>query len=1058
MSARVWRRALSALLVTGAAYASTARAQDSILVRVGGDLSARQNQYLDVPVTVDLSGAPGRLLGGYSAVLRFDGVNLTTDSTQVTSTGFARPQVNGDSAAFGVLRLGALLPAGASGLVQLFTVRFYVSEDTMTNATFTLTFSAMTAALSSSVPFEDLTPLVRVVNGSFCRSLGKWGDVDGDGISGSRDALVALSYVVGLPVDTVTMQPRLADVDADGTVTSRDALIMLSYAVGLPITGYRVLLTAAGSCSTGAARSLAITPDTLVLVPGQAAAVTVTALDSAGRAVPATGLLWRSSDGAVATGVLGYRDDSVAARQVGTATLTAEIGPGVRDSLVVVVVPRRPNWIVDVARARNAVTQTGTSRFPFAFIGDAAGYAQDGDTVRVSSGVYFETISAQRSLVVIGDSLDRPVIDPRGADYYDGYSPALTLGTGGGDATLLHLVFRRGGAALYGYNNTARDLRFEDIQGAFALQLESTPDPLNSGPLPGSLGNAAASQIFVAGHLNDGIVVTQADSVKVWNDTIIGPTFANGCGEVVSTGIRVGAQFGTGQDAASVQIHDNLLAPEACVGISVSTPSAVTLIQRNRINPAGYAGIIGSTRSISLSHNVVRMVAPNQYNTTYGIRISNQSPIDTLRSTGDSVIGSQGYAYGLLLDNLGVSLIDSLTTDSIGTDTLFSGYAIQLSSGLHSLSNSRIRNTGYYGIWFNAGPGSALRSRHNRIERTAYSALYVPGEFPFVPDSVESVGDTILGTTYGGMFFDAVAVRVDSALVDSAGTFGAAVEIGGARRASVSNSTLSRSLVGVQVAADTLLIARNTVTRDSTGIRLLYPPTSAWDTALVYGNQVTGSLYNALEVGGHTTRADSNQILGSGAYGVLVYGQAAAIVTRTRVQGNGAGLYLQFDGAGLTVSGSTIMGDTLFGVSNGEGVTGAVVVDARNNYWGDPAGPRCNILVTGVDCSASVTGDSVTSARVDFSSYLASPPVTPAPPAGLRVLAASTSTAQLLSAARTRTATVPARARSVAPRTAAPRPVAQPGRQAVVQGPRFPPMYRKGSAPIPAAPPRTHAR
>ncbi len=91
-----------------------------------------------------------------------------------------------------------------------------------------------------------LLPLVKYVQGTFCRALGKWGDVNGDGQSNSLDALVALSVVVGIPVDTTVMTPALADVDGDGQVTSRDALIMLSYGVGLPVTGFRVLLTCRG--------------------------------------------------------------------------------------------------------------------------------------------------------------------------------------------------------------------------------------------------------------------------------------------------------------------------------------------------------------------------------------------------------------------------------------------------------------------------------------------------------------------------------------------------------------------------------------------------------------------------------------------------------------------------------------------------------------------------------------------------------------------------------------------------------------------------------------------
>jgi len=84
------------------------------------------------------------------------------------------------------------------------------------------------------------------------------GDIDRDGASNSRDALLVLSKVVELPVDTIIdtvstsplvvdtlhFDSGLGDVNADGAVTSVDALIILSTAVGIPIPGQRVMLLA----------------------------------------------------------------------------------------------------------------------------------------------------------------------------------------------------------------------------------------------------------------------------------------------------------------------------------------------------------------------------------------------------------------------------------------------------------------------------------------------------------------------------------------------------------------------------------------------------------------------------------------------------------------------------------------------------------------------------------------------------------------------------------------------------------------------------------------------
>lgn len=63
-----------------------------------------------------------------------------------------------------------------------------------------------------------------------CLSRVLWGDPDSSLTVTGRDALIALTSAVGLPVTGFDLS--VADVDDDLTVTSRDALLMLSYAVG----------------------------------------------------------------------------------------------------------------------------------------------------------------------------------------------------------------------------------------------------------------------------------------------------------------------------------------------------------------------------------------------------------------------------------------------------------------------------------------------------------------------------------------------------------------------------------------------------------------------------------------------------------------------------------------------------------------------------------------------------------------------------------------------------------------------------------------------------------
>lgn len=80
--------------------------------------------------------------------------------------------------------------------------------------------------------------------GNVCHATFKYGDVDIDGGVDSRDALIALSAAVGLPV--TGFQLANGDVDADARVNSRDALIMLSYSIGLPSPFFQTNRTGRG--------------------------------------------------------------------------------------------------------------------------------------------------------------------------------------------------------------------------------------------------------------------------------------------------------------------------------------------------------------------------------------------------------------------------------------------------------------------------------------------------------------------------------------------------------------------------------------------------------------------------------------------------------------------------------------------------------------------------------------------------------------------------------------------------------------------------------------------
>ncbi|HTI06272.1 MAG TPA: hypothetical protein VL549_13225 [Gemmatimonadales bacterium] len=100
-------------------------------------------------------------------------------------------------------------------------------------------FSLETLSLRDNVGIDRTADGVLDV-AQACHASGMWGDLDGDGIVNSRDALATLSAAVGLPVPPQFDVAGRGDVDADGQVTSRDALAMLSASIGLSTGGFRV--------------------------------------------------------------------------------------------------------------------------------------------------------------------------------------------------------------------------------------------------------------------------------------------------------------------------------------------------------------------------------------------------------------------------------------------------------------------------------------------------------------------------------------------------------------------------------------------------------------------------------------------------------------------------------------------------------------------------------------------------------------------------------------------------------------------------------------------------
>ncbi len=376
----------------------------SIPVRVGGETSSLLGVTFEVPVEVDLTGRPERL-GSFALRLRWNPTVLRFVGGQ--NGNFGEIAVNQDSLAAGVAKLAGVNPAGVGGRVVLGVARFVpisASDDT---------FRLQVTELYAAGSFADLLPDAVSSDRAYCPAVGRFGDIDGDQSSSSRDALLALSYSVGL---TVVGNPALGDVDGDGLTGARDALIMLSNAVGLDVGVFRIMRIAPGACAAPKRPILAVLPGAVTMDIGQQARLLAVASDSSGAGIAVTDVFWRSSDEKIVT--VGS-EGRVTALAAGTATVTAVRQSGTSGSATITVLDRRTHWVDALAIAESGSNRIGASELPFATIQEAVDYAQPNDTVMVRPGRYQELVAVQRPVVILGDTAGgrpRPRIASPGGD------------------------------------------------------------------------------------------------------------------------------------------------------------------------------------------------------------------------------------------------------------------------------------------------------------------------------------------------------------------------------------------------------------------------------------------------------------------------------------------------------------------------------------------------------------------------------------------------------------------------------------------------------------------
>jgi hypothetical protein len=322
---------------------------------------------------------------------------------------------------------------------------------------------------------------------------------------------------------------------------------------------------------------------------------------------------------------------------------------------------------------------------------------------------------------------------------------------------------------------------------------------------------------------------------------------------------------------------------------------------------------------------------------------------DSLGSLTGSTVSCAGGADGIQINGPGAWTVQGNSVTAAGCDM---GFYLYASRDLEARGNT-VAGSGSYGF-YNYQTGT---SRH-RLVGNAVTGPYSYGSIhAYLTASTAAVS----------------AVRVDSNTVTSAGESAIYVEYG-----------------------DTVLIRDNTVTgTQSAACCLSYEGAIVVTGYVPQGglidvrrNRLMGNVRGIVLARGIQdslvqVTVDSNRVVGSDTTGVFVtqYSRLLArynVIDSTRALGVMVDRLLTGtadDSLRLVFTSNNITRNGKYGVFNQDAVGQPGLINARNNWWGDPAGPR------GVNGSpTSVAGDSV-SAGVLWPPPLPSPVTTVLPPA-----------------------------------------------------------------------------
>lgn len=991
------RRALVALLLLGLARNVGAQA---VTARLGGELTGFPGTIVLVPVAVDMSNAGGEKLGSYTARLTWDPARLSaclgfyqgyTCVDSMRTGNFPAPQVNYDSIG-GSLQFTAISPVGATGLVTVARVPFFL-RDTL-GAALNLSFSEMSGAGS----FTNLLPLLAVSSGTMCPARGRWGDLDRDQQANSRDALLTLSKVVGLPVDTI-YDASLADVNADGSIQSVDALIILSYAVGIDIPGQRVLLLAPSTCGTGSAKTVSVFPATAQLVPNQPVGLMLEARDTAGRIVTVSGAIWRSSDYSVAS-----VDASglVTPRAPGTATITGEVGPGVRATSTITVIARRPNWFVD-SRVTGAALQLGTAAFPYDHPTKAFLYLTDGDTIRIASGTYdFINSSGGDSPPVMAGA---PPIERSPAFTLTDNIPLVTgaviIGGTPGDTTTRPVLRSANPSGALGFWLRAgrvviRNLVMRGFSPAIEIQGATTIIVQDSRiePLPGNNG------MGIYHCTNVSVDTLRLDHVALIGDSSNTGVYFGGCGSNVAARVvdvrdskimRWGdALYFYEVDSTAVirsEISDN-----DGYGISLSQEVSVNpalYVAHSRLERNYYSAIRNdNARRVVVDTSVILATQDDAINSSGGCGECSGDTYTQVRLHGDTI-----RAFGNGYDWLRAFLVDTAIIDRVVV--LFSDSATRFGYGDLDARVARVTNSqflglgqgqiiqfqgadffadnvamtgcsqpvpgcdGAYGFYLNVGAAQLdARVRNSSFTRIAYpvsSSLNQPGIIEATNLTMDSV---ITGIGVGG---DSIVVRNNT--VTRASNFAISADgVISTRSSSISNNSVG-CVAGLAFTNGIAAYNRRYAVDSNLVQATCF--TGIYASNVQSGSRLRGNTIRATDTGIRVSQFDTTAVVidsnaVSGAATAAVHVQSGRVVLRHNNIGNNAyGVYIP----GLVGLGQIVSDNNSFTNNSSYAIYAPFdTVDATNNWWGNAAGPGGGVA------------DSVSGPLVTTTPFLAAPP------------------------------------------------------------------------------------